>query len=297
MCLKNKIKISVIVPVFKAQNTISKCLDSLINQSLSDIEIICVNDGSSDNSLKILQEYKNKDVRIRVVNQENSGVAIARNMALTLAKGEFIGFLDSDDWVSLNFYESLYNVASQYDADIAVSSILKYYSEYQIETLLDYSDINIYEKTSEKLEVAQIPKFNYIWNKIYRRSMLLENNITFPISNMYEDAVFTLKAITLLEKMVTVPQGIYYYFDNNNSLTKSSKNLRKDFLISCRYVRNFIEEHNLSWKFLNLYPYYQKDSIKICGLPILIIKRNFVQDKIYLFGIIKIGDIFHKKRY
>ena len=96
MCLKNKIKISVIVPVFNAQNTISKCLDSLINQSLSDIEIICVNDGSSDNSLKILQEYKNKDVRIRVVNQENSGVAIARNMALTLAKGEFIGFLDSE---------------------------------------------------------------------------------------------------------------------------------------------------------------------------------------------------------
>ena len=297
MCIENKIKISVIVPVFNAQNTIRRCLDSLINQTLSEIEVICVNDGSTDNSLKILQEYENKDARIKILNQDKLGVATARNNALSLAKGEFIGFLDSDDWITLNFYENLYKIAIQNNADIAVSNIFKYYSESKIEPLLNFNEVKLYEQTSEKLEIAQVPKYNYIWNKIYRRTKLLENNITFPISNMFEDAVFTLEAITLFEKMVTVPQGIYYYFENNNSLTKSSKNLRKDFLISCKEVRAFIEKHNLSWKFLNLYPYYQKDSIKICGLPILIIKRNFVQDKLYLFGIIKIGNIFHKKRY
>ncbi len=297
MCIENKCKISIIVPVYNAEKYLGRCLDTLLNQTLTDIEIICVNDGSGDKSCDILEEYAKKDYRIKVINQENSGVAVARNNALNVAVGEFIGFVDADDWVTLNFYENLYNIAIQNDADIAVSNVFKYSSETKIETLLNFNEVKLYEQTSEKLEIAQVPKFNYIWNKIYRRTKLLENNITFPISNMFEDAVFTLKTITLLEKMATVPQGIYYYFDNENSLTKASKNLRKDLLISCKEVRTFIEKYNLSWKFMNLYPYYQKDIVKILSIPLLIIKRNFVLDKVYLLGFIKIAEIRHIKRY
>ena len=100
-------KISVIVPVYKVEKFLPKCLESLINQTLKDIEIICINDGSPDNSLKILEEYAKKDSRIKIINQKNAGPSVARNNGMSAASGEYIGFVDSDDWIDLDFYEKL----------------------------------------------------------------------------------------------------------------------------------------------------------------------------------------------
>ena len=112
-------KVSVIIPVYNVEPYLEKCLDSLINQTLKDIEIICINDCSTDNSLNILEQFKNKDERIKLINlKENKGAAAARNEGLKIAKGEYLGFVDPDDYVDLNFYEELYKKAKQDDADI-----------------------------------------------------------------------------------------------------------------------------------------------------------------------------------
>lgn len=295
--LTNSCKISVIVPVYNVENYLSRCLDSLISQTLRDIEIICVNDGSTDKSLVILRDYAQKDSRIKVINQENTGVSVARNNALEVAIGEFIGFVDSDDWVSPDFYENLYNGAVENNAEIACSNIIKTFENKKESNFLMYKKMQVSETISDKLEVARIPEFNYIWNRIYKREALIKNNIKFLESNLFEDALFSLKALTLLGKMVTVKKGAYYYFDNKNSLTNNSNLLKTDFLKNCRRIREYIQENHLVWKFLNIYPYYRKDVIKIFGIPTIVVKKNFVVDKIYLFGFIKIAEITHVKRY
>ena len=113
-------KVSVIIPVFNTEKYLTKCLDSVCNQTLSDIEIICVDDCSTDNSLNILKEYASKDNRIKLIEfKENKGAAVARNTGIIEAKGEYVGFIDSDDYVDLDFYEKLYNIGVCENADIS----------------------------------------------------------------------------------------------------------------------------------------------------------------------------------
>lgn len=109
------IKVSIIIPVYNSEKYLARCLDSAINQTLKEIEIICVNDGSTDNSLKILQDYQLKDIRIKILSKRNEGAGIARNHGMLQAKGEYIGFIDSDDYVDIKYFEELYSYANQYD--------------------------------------------------------------------------------------------------------------------------------------------------------------------------------------
>ena len=109
---------SVIVPVYNVEEYLPSCIESVLNQTFSDFELILVNDGSPDNSLSILEEYAVKDERIKIINKENGGLSSARNCAIPLAQGEYIGFVDSDDWIDLDFYEKLYNTAKKYKAEI-----------------------------------------------------------------------------------------------------------------------------------------------------------------------------------
>ena len=124
--MQNKnIKVSIIVPVYNTEKYIGKCLESLIAQTLKEIEIICVNDGSTDNSLKILNYYQNKDLRIKIVNQKNSGPGKSRNTGIKIAKGDFIGFVDGDDWVDKNYFEKLYNAAIKYNCEISAGDFYR----------------------------------------------------------------------------------------------------------------------------------------------------------------------------
>lgn len=116
-------KVSIIVPVYNTEAYLERCLKSLVNQTLKDIEIICIDDGSKDNSVAILKKYSQLDKRIKIIEQENLGVSVARNNGLKLATGEYIGFVDSNDWIDLDFYEKLYNAAKKYDADISACGI------------------------------------------------------------------------------------------------------------------------------------------------------------------------------
>lgn len=236
------IKVSIIVPVYNVEKYLEKCLDSLINQTLKDIEIICVNDGSTDTSQKILEKYSKKDNRITIINQENAGLSVARNSGIDIAKGEYIGFVDSDDWVDLNFYEKLYNSAIENDADIAVSSIIrwrKYNQKYRIK----YED-KIYQSLEEKVSACGIPRICYVWNKLYK-SHIVQNEHFTP--NVYfEDIIWLPNIIKQANKIVTVDGTNYYYRANNNSIVKkTSKKKQQDNYYAKKKMVAFFNKNNL----------------------------------------------------
>ena len=119
-----KVKLSIIVPVFNTEKYLSECLNSLINQTLKSIEIICVDDGSTDNSLSILEKFHSKDERVKIIHQGNFGVSVARNNGIAMAQGEYIGFVDSDDWVDADFFEKLYNASQKFGAEVVAGDFM-----------------------------------------------------------------------------------------------------------------------------------------------------------------------------
>ena len=217
-------KVSVIIPVYNVENYLRDCLNSVVNQTLKDIEIICINDGSTDKSREILQEFADKDSRIKIIDQENKGQAAARNIGIKLAKGEFIGFVDSDDWLAADFYEKLYDSAIKFNADIAAGSIKRCFASGKSEDWIIYKNITFTNKLRKKFDLCKVPKFHYIWNKIYRRVPFLHSGVTFEEGIYFEDLEFMHKVLCYLDNLVAVPDVFYYYRDNVNSTV----NLKSD---------------------------------------------------------------------
>lgn len=185
-------KISVIIPVYNTENYLRRCLDSVCNQTLPDIEIICINDCSTDSSLELLREYASKDSRIKIIDfKENKGAAVARNTGIDEAQGEYIGFVDSDDFIDLDFYEKLYKKAAEANADIAKGN-------YAVNGIIVDSHINsIIEKDKNAL------CFSFC-SAIFRTKLLKEYNIRFPMLIDMEDPLFTLNFAQVSNKVVTM---------------------------------------------------------------------------------------------
>ena len=237
-------KISIIVPVYNVENYLKKCLDSLINQTIEDIEIICINDGSTDTSFEILQNYVQKDNRIKVLlNQTNIGASAARNKGIEFAQGEYIGFCDSDDWVDLDFYEKLYTTAKENNADIAVTNIIKV-KKNKFKKFFTIKKSEFSEEYYKKLKICNAPDYSYTCNKIYKTSELKKYNLKFGNYIVYEDAVFTTQILYYLKKLVTVPGTNYYYLYRKNSLIHS-KNNNIDLNNADKFMREFLTNHNI----------------------------------------------------
>jgi len=220
------IKVSIIVPVYNVEKYLRQCLDSLINQTLQEIEIICVDDGSTDNSSNILSDYAQKDSRIIVHRQENQGLANARNAGLKLANGEYIGFVDSDDFVDIDFFEKLYQAASSDNADIA-RALYKYH--YPDSEKLDlYLDKIIKQRIKQKKTLGINDHTVVVWNAIYRKKFLSDNGIMyFDNLRSSEDISFTARATFCANKTVPVTDTFLHYrkdiktsISNNISLNK-----------------------------------------------------------------------------
>ena len=212
--------ISVIVPVYNTQKFLEKCLESIINQTFKDIEIICINDGSTDNSMSILNDYSEKDSRIKIINQKNAGLSCARNTGINNAKGEYIGFVDSDDWIDLDFFEKLYNAAKNYDADIASAGIRRVRS-YKWKYHLKIKEEEVTENTDRKFVLCDVPEKCYVWNKIYRLEKIKQFSLYFEAGIYFEDRCFTCEALSKLKRLVVVPDTYYNYWTNPNSIVKS----------------------------------------------------------------------------
>ena len=201
---KTNPKISIIIPVYNTELYLRECLDSVINQTLRDIEIILIDDGSTDNSGKICDEYKEKDERITVVHQKKEGVSVARNKGLDIAIGQYIGFVDSDDYIDLDFYEKLYNRAIETNADLVKTQRKNIDYEGNIsEGILNRKIINTKNKWHFSYEFT---------TAIYRRSIIKENNIIFPEGCILsEDGLFLHFVIEKINSLEIINDTYYYY--------------------------------------------------------------------------------------
>ncbi len=241
----NNMKISIIVPVYNVEKYLERCLDSLINQTLKDIEIICINDGSTDNSSEILKEYAKKDSRIIIINQNNQGISVARNNGMNKAKGKYIGFVDSDDWVDLDFFEKLYKAAEKHNAQMAVCSIIRL-NEYRNKKYLQLKNETVTDDFREKCVILDIPQKSYVWNKLYLKEALDKHQINFKQGVYYEDLYFVPVALEKLTKMVTVPDTFYYYWKNKDSIVfQKSEKHTKDYTEAKQYASEILKKHGL----------------------------------------------------
>ena len=234
-------KISVIVPVYNVGEHLTECLGSIINQTLKEIEIICIDDGSTDNSMDILQSFAGKDDRVKVILQKQFGAAAARNKGLAAAKGEYISFVDSDDWIDGNFLETLYVAAKEKNADVARALYKSHYA-----SVIKDSEINkkIINKFKEGKDLDTNEHSIVIWNAIYRLQFLRDKKIDFFDANLRQshDVPFTARVTFSAGKMIPVI-GTYYHYkcDIPNQLS----------VFSIRRAKNVMRANKITVNFLN----------------------------------------------
>jgi glycosyltransferase involved in cell wall biosynthesis len=235
-----KAKVSVIIPVYNVEKYLEECLESVINQTLSDIEIICVNDGSTDNSLCILTKYAPKDKRIKIINQKNGGLSSARNAGLLQAQGEYIYFLDSDDYITTDALKILYEKASLYQLDVLrLNSKTIYENNYKSlqprEFYFKYNYLDIV--TGQELFASMIFKDEYyvpVWLYFVSHKYLKEMNLCFLDGIIHEDNHFTFMLLLQASKVSCVDNILYYYRIRKNSIMEKAEGL--DNLTSYSYI-------------------------------------------------------------
>lgn len=222
--------VSVIVPVYNVATYLPTCLDSILKQSYPYIEVICINDGSTDESLRILNEYKNKDSRICIINQKNAGLSAARNIGISTAKGDWITFVDSDDCINIEFIERLISTAVENNCDLAISRYANFDDDDNIEKLIKlkhksqakYSALNtgteIYKLAYTQNDGVTL---NTAWGKLYKRKLFKE--IRFPLGLIHEDEFTTYKTYLLSDKAVFLDERLYFYRSRPGSIMKSLK--------------------------------------------------------------------------
>ena len=246
-----KITISILVPVYNAERYLDECLSSLCQQEIDNFEIICINDGSTDNSLSIIEKYLDQNNNIRLVDKKNTGYGESMNRGIRLARGKYIGILEPDDFVNKNMFKTLVNLADKYGADIARGNYCFYNGD---------DNINKYHAILED-EVGKIIKpinnthIFYeppaIWSSIYNKEFLIKNKILFleTPGAAYQDTSFNFKVLACAEKIVFTDQAnIYYRTDNINSSVKDQKKIfyvRKEYNEIEKFIDNLPENKKL----------------------------------------------------
>ena len=257
------IKVSVIIPVYNVEKYLEECLQSVCNQTLKDIEIICINDGSKDKSGQILKDFAQKDKRIVLIEQKNQGVSIARNNGLKAATGKYISFIDSDDMVEPDFFEKLYLSAEKYNVDIAIAGYKKINKRKLIKTHLRYWKNEKITQRTKMLET--LLRTAFVWNKLYKKELIIKNQIYFPEHKTYEDGFWSPQIAACAKSVCTVRGTYYLYRYNFNSITNTTRTdpqKQKDAQEFKLFYDNFILENNLDLP-LNL---KSKTKISLLGI-------------------------------
>ena len=241
-------KVSIIVPVYNAEKVISRCLNYLINQTYKNIEIICVNDGSKDNSLQILNEYEQKDNRIVVLNQKNFGVAKARNFGISKMTGKYLMFCDADDFYELNMVEKMVSVIETQNVDFAFCNVNR------IDFLTNKIKNNLIDKNVlgfNNIVKENFSKYQYeLWNKIFKKQLIDEYNITYPVKYEHDDVIFFIKYFICSKFSYGIEENLYnYYFNDSESL-----------MGKIHQCKNFAHEFDFIFVFDGLYDFLKKNT-------------------------------------
>lgn len=256
--------ISIIIPVYNVEQYLGECLNSVVNQTHHNIEIICINDGSPDNSMAILKEYERSDNRIKIVDQSNQGVSASRNHGIDITEGKYIMFIDSDDWIDLETCEKTLELAERYSADIVIWPYLKEFSDSTVQKPIFEKDIIIFENEDvrsflhrricgllgeELRKPEMLNVLSPVWGKLYRRNIIKDFNVRFE-SNDYigiEDGLFNFLVFNQIKKAVYINQYYYHYRKTNQTSVTKTYNPRglKLFKNQLEFYRDNIEHNNL----------------------------------------------------
>lgn len=318
-------KISVIVPVYNVQDYLPYCLDSILSQTFSDFELICVNDGSVDNSRKILEDYKNRDNRIKIVDKENGGLSSARNAGMKIANGEFYSFIDSDDWIDKTMLEKMYKNITDMNGDISICAVHQFdeinqkIDDSNPYYTLDYFDKSFDNRTFSYKEVKPFLMDVCVmaWNKLYRKSLIDKYNAWFPDGLIFEDGPFFFTIFFKTQRVSIVRDFLYYYRINrkNSIIQKAGKKFLNvidvaEIMFSkikdledfddIRYIFFRKKVEDFIYRFEHLNPKYKKDfAKKLCSESSLIDENIFPENLVhgkfrynyFLFKNLKSGNV------
>lgn len=306
-----KPKVSIIVPIYNVDNYLRRCLDSLLNQSLKEIEVIAVNDGSTDRSYEILLDYQKSDKRLKVINKNNGGVSSARNTGLEQVTGEYIGFVDPDDWIEKQMYEELYKTAQVEEADVVMCSYIREFGshskkkQFHMPEQVKFTGDEVHKKVLRRLigplsdEIRNpelLDAWGTVWSKLYNANLILENEITFTDLHEIgtnEDSLFNIEVMYYTQNFVFINKYLYHYWrENSTSLTSNYKpNLLSQWEYLFNKLSTFIEEKKLGQD------YRQALSNRICLNTLgLGLNELFEQNQQASIKVKKIKKILHHQQ-
>lgn len=243
------VKVSVVIPVYNVEQYLERCLDSIINQTLNDIEIICVNDGSTDKSLEILEKYASNDSRIKILSQENGGHAVATNNGINLATGEYLFLMDSDDILKIDALEKTYNVAKEKDVDFVLFKAINYddakqeyyenefYSMNKIANTVGDNIFNYHDLGKRVFNVVVAP-----WTKLYNMNFIKDIGVKFPEGLIFDDNVFFWEVMLSAEKVYFLKEHLFYRRWYENSSTRAGDKRFIDSLIINSMIIDLFDE-------------------------------------------------------
>lgn len=238
-------KVSIIVPIYNVEKYVDMCVESLLVQSYKNIEILLIDDGSTDRSKNICEKYKMNDSRIKLYSQKNSGVSSARNLGLRCSTGDYIMFVDSDDWVEKNYVEKMMKNISKCDC-----AICGYYEEYKNKTFNHRVSVEpLFEKSEEAIiKVLNNNYGGYIYNKIFKRKILLENNIIFDKNvHMCEDMLFVVQYLTKCNNVYASNDSLYHYRMRKSSAVWQKNNKYITVFTSYDLIENLVKSINIDY--------------------------------------------------
>lgn len=266
------VKVSIIVPVYNVYPYLDKCLDSLVNQTLGDIEIIVVNDGTKDQSQEIIDRYAKKDKRIVALKKKNGGLSDARNYGLKYAKGEYISFIDSDDYVDVTMIEKMYQKAKSENFDLVECDC---YWEYPDKLVLDQSRI---------LDNYFVDIRVMAWNKLYKRRLLEKTGILFPKGLQYEDISFCYQLLPYVKKIGYVDEALYYYIQRDTSIANTANSKVRQVYDNIQLVLRFYREKGFYKKYEKELEYVTMKLIlgrnfyRICALKDRKLRKQYLEE-------------------
>ncbi|WP_430786418.1 glycosyltransferase family 2 protein [Virgibacillus flavescens] len=278
-----KNKVSVVVPIYKVEKYICRCINSIINQTYANLEIILVNDGSPDNSGRIADSYQeNNPKRIKVIHKENGGLSDARNIGMELATGEYIMFVDSDDWLDTTMIETMMNIILEFDADVVQSA---FYYAYQEKLLMDNRKrntsfyLNLYDNKSLMHELVLNEKVkNFAWGKLYKTEMV--RHVPFEKGVLFEDVFWAHQVMYKVKRFVSLNKPMYYYFQRDDSIVANYSTKNLDMIKGLKKRHRFIAE---------FYPDLINESFK------MILKSSLIHYNLLLLNRIQDPSGIHRK--
>lgn len=302
--MPQNIKFSIIIPVYNVEEYLAECIDSILSQDYNNIQILCINDGSTDNSLKLLEKYAQKDRRIKIFSQKNQGQGIARNVGIKNATGDYIMFIDPDDWILPNTLKKLANYIEKYKP-----IVVQFLYKILLQKNKQYSKKNFFNIIKRKFGVDLYKKDNYSFDdipqniflsfysssvdKCYKTSFLKENNIYFLPHRNGEDTLFVLKILLCTKQIDLLKENLYVYRIRENSSSTASYNKNTLFIFEqIKYVKDLLIEHHLftqmekwfiQYKLRTIYEGDKKCSKEFIKEFLILAKKNLSFYEYYYF--------------